>query len=296
VKTLLTGASGFVGQHFVAHFPSVALGAGLAPDIRDFVALRKALSGCGDFDCVLHLAAQSSVTRSFRDPRETLETNLLGTLNLLLALQDIGFEGTLLYVSSAEVYGAVAPELLPVDEQTPLTPGSPYGVSKVAAETLCRQWSRTAKFRIVIVRPFNHIGPGQNAHFVVANFARQISAIQRGEQPPRVTAGDLSVTRDFLDVRDVIRAYQLLLKGNDPGETFNVCSGKERSISSILHTMLAIAEIDATVISSGELLRPFEQKRMVGKNAKLIASTGWRPSIPFDQTLRDILAQFSRSD
>ena len=240
-------------------------------------------------DTVLHLAAQTFVPRSFDDPLETFEINFLGTYNLLAALKKIGFAGRFLLVSTGDAYGSVAPELLPITEAQPPRPRNPYAVSKVAAEALCFQWNQTAGFETMIARPFNHVGPGQREDFVISGFAKQIAAIKHGAQPAVIEAGDLDVTRDFLDVRDVVRAYLLLLQDGHAGETYNICSGTERSIRSLLEKMLELAEVDAEIKINPAKFRPLEQRRVVGDASKLCRHTGWQPSYSIEQTLQDTI-------
>jgi GDP-4-dehydro-6-deoxy-D-mannose reductase len=287
---LLTGASGFVGKHVQAAAPCVALvdSDGAEVDIRDRDALLKVLTRLR-FDAVIHLAAQASVTVSFDDPELTYGVNFTGTYNLLWSLKQAGFAGRLLYVGTAEEYGAVDEACLPVSEHQPLRPRSPYAVSKVAAEALCYQWSQTAGLDIVCVRPFNHVGPGQSAAYVIPAMARQVVEIRRGTRPPELVLGSLEVTRDMLDVRDVVSAYLALLDGGHSGGVYNVCSGVERSVLDLATMLLGQAGVEAMLRTDERLVRPHEQRRMVGDNTKLRTATGWSPSIPFSRTLDDVL-------
>lgn len=245
---------------------------------------------------VIHLAAQSSVAQSLDDPEETYRVNFSGTLNLLRALHDCAFRGRLLFVGSGDVYGSVPESLLPVAEDVPLRPRNPYAVSKVAAEALCYQWSQTGPFEIVMARPFNHIGPGQNTHFAVADFARQVVAHRNGRAPARLAVGDIRVTRDFTDVRDIVRAYAALLERGVNGEAYNVCSGVERSLSDIIEVLFETSGVRMEVAVAPERLRPSEQRRMRGSFEKLRTHTDWEPEIPLNQTLRDILAYWEQKD
>jgi GDP-4-dehydro-6-deoxy-D-mannose reductase len=240
-------------------------------------------------DAVLHLAAQSSVAASFQDPELTFKVNFFGTFNLLQALRAVGFQGVFVYVGSADVYGATGDADLPTNESQPLRPRSPYAVSKVAAEALCYQWSQTQSFPVVLIRPFNQIGPGQDLRFAIPQFAHQIVEIVRGRRPPRLVTGDLDVTRDFVDVRDAVRAYRMLLERGQNGEVYNLCSGQERSLRSLLHQLLAIAGVEAEMQVDPSLLRPGEQRRVVGNPAKIRTLIGWEPEIPLGTTLTDIL-------
>ena len=241
-------------------------------------------------DYVIHLAAQSFVPESFNNPRETYEINFLGTLNLLQALKQSGFKGRLLFVGSGDTYGLVAPEALPLTENSPLKPRNPYAVSKVAAEALCYQWSQTEGMDIVMVRPFNHIGPSQSNQFVVSDFARQLMEIKLGRRSPEISVGDIEVTRDFTDVRDVVRAYLMLLScEGGSGEAYNVCSGKEHSIREILERLITLARVTVNIRQDHARLRTSEQRRVYGANDKLRSATGWQPKIELEQSLKDNL-------
>lgn len=293
MKILLTGAGGFVGHYVMERLDCVPLLLnGKTVDIRDdravLTAVKAILKDTG-FDAVIHLAAQSFVPESFKDPRTTFEVNFFGTLNLLTALKGVGFGGRLIFVGSGDIYGLVSPDNLPIVEDMPLRPRNPYAVSKVAAEALCYQWSRTEGFEIVMVRPFNHIGPGQSERFVVSSLARQVIEIKRGIKAPVVDVGNIDVTRDFTDVRDIVHAYGLLLDRGVNGMIYNICSGKERVVRNILERLMDIAGIDADIRQDPGRTRAAEQQRVCGSPERLIKDTGWAPRIPFDHTLKDIL-------
>lgn len=287
--TLVTGDAGFVGRHVLAQIPGCIGLSGLCPgiDIRDRAALVTSLEAVRPAR-VIHLAAQSFVPESFRDPETTFAVNFTGTFRLLEALQATGFSGRMLFVGTGDVYGPVAAHELPLTEDRPLRPANPYAVSKVAAEALCGQWSRSAGFEIVMARPFNHIGPGQPATFAVSDFARQIAEIRHGRRPPVLTVGNIDVTRDFTDVADVVRAYGMLLATGANGEVYNVCSGVERSIRGIVERLLHLSGTEARIETDPARYRPADQPRVFGDNGKLAAATGWRPEIPFEETLNKI--------
>jgi GDP-4-dehydro-6-deoxy-D-mannose reductase len=286
MKLLLTGANGFVGRYVQAALPCVPLPDGL--DLRDRAALTAAVTAIQP-DTVLHLAAQSFVPASFENPHETFDINLYGTLNLLEALQAAAFRGRMIFVGSGDTYGQVPEAALPVREDHPLHPRNPYAVSKVAAEALCYQWSQTSGFEIVMVRPFNHIGPGQSPRFAIADFARQVTEIRLDRREPVLQVGDIDVTRDFTDVRDVVRAYALLLEKGRNGGIYNVCSGREYSIRDLLQRLIALAGVDARIKQDTARLRPAEQRRMVASFDTLHRDTGWQPLIPMEQSLQDLL-------
>lgn len=288
MKVLVTGMSGFVGWHCAHQLDTVDLAAEGWIDMRDASAVRHAVSRAR-FDAVIHLAALSSVSSSLEDPRRTYEVNFLGTLHLLEALRHAGFRGRLLYVGSAEIYGIVAEEELPIEERYPARPLNPYSVSKVAAEALCYQWSQTGPFEIVVARPFNHVGPRQSTLFAVSDFARQIVGFARTGGGGRLLVGDIDTTRDFTDVRDIVRAYAGLLRDGRNGEAYNVCSGTERSMREIITALCRLGGVQAEIVVDPQRLRPAQQRRMRGSFAKLAADTGWSPLIPFERTLHDII-------
>lgn len=295
-QLLLTGANGFVGGHLQAFLAQRSHGDWnlLQPgrfDLLQQQSLDSALQqNCPD--AVIHLAGQTFVPEAFRDPAHTLQVNLLGTLNLLQALKRRGFNGTFLYVSSGDVYGQVAENDLPVVESLAPHPRNPYAVSKVAAELLCQQWSYTEPWRIIVARPFNHIGAGQGDSFVISNMARQIARVRLGLQPPCLEVGDIDVTRDFLDVQDVIEAYLLLLDKGRNGEIYNVCSGQERRVRDLISEMAELAGVAVELVQDSARMRRAEQRRVVGSAEKLQKETGWKPGVNITETLRRVLSDW----
>lgn len=296
---LVTGASGFVGSTLFR-----MAGEHQLPDKADFVALpenvdlRKPqalktwLRG-SRYDAVIHLAAISFVPESFEKPHETYEINLHGTINLLEALKGEGFSGSFLYISSGDVYGAVPVEALPITEARIPQPRNPYSASKLAAEAYCYQAGANSEIRVVVARPFNHIGAGQSDRFVLPAIAKQIAEIKHGARPARIEAGNLDVTRDFSDVRDVIRAYVALVDEGRSGEVYNVCSGVEHNVRQVVQHMLEIAGVNAAIIVAQDKLRPNEQRRHYGSNRKLCDDTRWRAEISFEQSLQDLLQSWT---
>jgi len=294
-RLMVTGLDGFVGRHVKQAVESLRDGrfqlveARGAIELREPATLQQAIEETRP-DYVLHLAAQSFVPASVKDPRATYEVNFFGTLNLLQTLKAGGFRGRMLYVGSAEEYGAVRDEDLPVVESCPLRPRTPYGVSKAAAELLCYQWTQDQGFDIVISRPFNHLGPGQAEHFVVPDFAKQVTEIKLGRREPVLKVGAIDVTRDFTDVRDVVQAYLALMERGESGEAYNVCSGREFSIREILEELIRLAEVECRIIVDNARLRAVERKRNRGSFEKLAKCTGWNPRITLTESLRDVLA------
>ncbi|WP_339489335.1 GDP-mannose 4,6-dehydratase [Pseudomonas sp. EL_65y_Pfl2_R95] len=292
-QLFVTGRSGFVGQHLEAVLPSTdwRLMASAKFDLLDPESLDSALSAeCPD--AVIHLAGQTFVPEAFRDPQRTYEVNLLGTLNLLQALKRRGFRGTFLYVSSGDVYGRVDESDMPITESLMVKPRNPYAVSKIAAELLCLQWAYTESWRVVIARPFNHIGPGQSETFLVADMARQLIRIKRGQQAPVLNVGDVDVSRDFLDVADVVAAYLLLLEKGKSGEIYNLCSGVERVIRDVINQMAQLAGVEVVLEHDSERFRRAEQRRVVGCSAKIQKETGWEPEAGFSETLLSVLSDW----
>jgi GDP-4-dehydro-6-deoxy-D-mannose reductase len=295
-KLLVTGLSGFVGSYLAERDGVFDLGLDGRPvDLTSHAQVVAAVARLRP-DAVIHLAAQSSVALSHEDPLGTYRVNFEGTLHLLDALRQAEFRGRMLYVGSGDVYGAVAPDRLPVNEDAPLRPRNPYAVSKVAAEALCYQWSQTGPFDIVMVRPFNHIGPRQSAAFAVSDFARQIAAYRRGEAPAVLRVGDIDATRDFTDVRDIVAAYLDVLAAGRTGEVYNVCSGAEHSLREVIDGLFAAAGLRMDIELDTQRLRPSEQRRMCGSYAKLRAHTGWQPRIPLRKTLADIVEYWDQKE
>ncbi|MBD9514885.1 MULTISPECIES: GDP-mannose 4,6-dehydratase [unclassified Pseudomonas] len=291
-RLLVTGLSGFVGTQ---------LRASLEPQWQLMELPRLDLAEPGAFDeylrddvpdAVIHLAGQTFVPQAFRDPAGTLQVNVIGTLNLLQSLKRCGFSGAFLYVSSGDVYGQVSEDQLPVTELQLPRPRNPYGVSKLSAELLCQQWSFAEPWRMMVARPFNHVGMGQKADFVIPAVARQLARIRHGLQDACIEVGDIDVTRDFLDVRDVLSAYFALLEKGRSGEVYNVCSGQEYRVRDLIAQMAALAGVELQIRQDPQKLRKAEQRRVRGSNAKLQSETGWKPAHGMEQILLDVLADW----
>jgi GDP-4-dehydro-6-deoxy-D-mannose reductase len=287
---LVTGHRGFVGGWMLKDKRCVGLdnAAGEGIDLLDVPALVEAVARIKPV-AVVHLAAQSAVPESFANPAATFNNNVIGTQNLLQALKLSGFSGRFLFVSTAEVYGQSLSETIPTDETCALKPLNPYAVSKVAAEALCNYWNRVEGLEIIIARPFNHIGPGQSTRFAIADFAHAIAAMSLGQKPPVLPVGDLDVTRDFTDVRDVISAYHQLLETGTPGETYNVCSGTEQNMQQAVQTLARLAGVKIDIQVDTARLRKSGQRRACGSSRKLMQQTSWHPQIDWETSLNDIL-------
>ncbi|WP_039948377.1 GDP-mannose 4,6-dehydratase [Leptospira fainei] len=314
MKCLVTGAEGFVGTYLVRELLKRSgydvLGLGVRDqsrdlpfpfrvcDLRDYNNLSNLLR---DFvpDLVFHLAGQAFVPRAIEDPYETLEINVGGTLNLLELLRRSNRKVRFLYVSSADVYGNLTSENLPVREETLPKPLNPYSSSKVAAETYCLQYARYNQgLETIVSRPFNHIGVGQNSKFVVPNFCRQILEVANAENtkfPKEILVGDLNPTRDFLHVQDVIEAYILLAERGMTGEIYNICSGTETKISEVLNWMIEFSKVSITPKIDPARIRAAEMLRSVGDNSKL-KSLGWKPKIAIKDAVREIFEHIQLSE
>lgn len=242
---------------------------------------------------VYHLAAQSSAAASFRDPAGTFAANVVGTMNLLEAVRAIpeAERPALLSIGSSEEYGPQPESAYPLKEDAGLNPLSPYGVSKVAQTLLCRQYARSHEMPVIMTRSFSHSGPGHDTRFAFPHFARQIAAAEAGVGPAEITTGNLSAVRDFLDVRDVVAAYRLLLKEGRPGEIYHVSSGIPLTISKGLEILVAAAKCPLSIRRDPELNRPSDTPVMVGDNTKLRRETGWEPEWDFKDTLESLLSE-----
>ena len=290
MRALVTGARGFVGHWLSAHLEDQGddvITVDHEVDVTDAVAVTRAV-GEARPDAVYHLAAFTHVGESWKNPDRVMEVNVLGTLHVLEAARALPEPPVVLLTSSAEVYGAVAEDLLPVTELAPLAPVTPYAASKVAAEYLGVQQHLACGLRVVRVRPFNHVGPGQATGFVVASLASRIVEARRSGAAT-VAVGNLSARRDFTDVRDVVRAYRLLVEKGTPGEVYNVCSGHAVVIEDIARRLLRLAGVSLELVPDPGLVRPVDVPVVCGDPAKLAAATGWAPEFDLDRTLGDIL-------
>lgn len=277
-----------MGRHLVAHLRACGDEVvALRGDVTDAVSVRDQVRAAAP-QCVYHLAALSHIGASWDSPQQVFRVNAEGTLNVLRACLAAGVERVLV-VGSADVYGAVAEEDLPITEDAPLRPLTPYGASKVAADFLALQAYLGEGLGTIRVRAFNHTGPGQSEEFLVPSIARRVVEAERTGQG-RVEVGSLDAVRDFTDVRDVVVAYRMLQERGEPGEVYNVCSGVHLSVREVAQRLLALAGVSLELVVDPRLVRPVEVPRLVGDNSKLRRATGWEPRIPLDQTLRDVLA------
>lgn len=240
-------------------------------------------------DVLLHLAAWSDVGGSWSQPWVAYELNIHCQLNLLEAVRRFAPACRVLVVGSNEVYGRVRAEDLPVDEETPFRPNSPYGVSKIAQDMMGYQYWCNYGLSIVRVRSFNNIGPGQADDFVASAFARQIAEIEAGQREPVLRVGNLTAVRDFTDVRDVVAAYWLAAQKGEAGAVYNVGTGRGYSIQTILDMLLGMSDAPIRVEQDPSRLRPSDVPAMICDNRQLVAATGWQPRIELRDTLQDVL-------
>ncbi len=290
-KALITGGGGFVGPHLAQHLADcgdepVALDLNSGPDLRDASGWAETMTRHRP-DVVYHLAGMSDVGGSWQKPVLTFEINTVGTVAVLDAAVRAGV-GRVVVISSAEVYGTVSADQLPVSELQPAAPRSPYGASKQAAEAAALHYWRGHGLETIIARPFNHLGPGQSTKFAGPAFASQVADAERNGGGV-VRHGTLEPRRDLTDVRDVVRAYRLLSTHGQPGHTYNVCSGESVSMGELLESLLALSLGDIKLEVDPERIRPVEVPILAGSFDKLASATGWTPNIPLKQTLSDVL-------
>lgn len=310
-KILITGISGFVGSH-LAHYllsckkydvsGTYLTEKGLTSitqlkndlsffqvDLNDQKSVTEVIETVKP-DGIFHLAALAAPGDSFAAPTETILNNVASQIHLLESVKNAGlFNTRILVVSSADIYGIVKKEDIPIDEQTPFNPTNPYAVSKLTQDFLGLQYYLAHKLSIIRVRPFNHIGPGQSPHFAVPTFAKKIAQIEKGHLPPILKVGNLETKRDFTDVRDMVRAYELIIEKGEIGEVYNIGSGHGEKMATIVEKLLSFARVPITVEVDNTLLRPTDTPELVCDPAKIHKITGWKPQISLDQTLKEVL-------
>lgn len=240
-------------------------------------------------DRIFHLAAQSFVPTSWNQPIHTLQTNVIGQLNLFEAVRHAGLRPAIHVAGSSEQYGLVHEHEVPIRESNPFRPLSPYGVSKIAQEMMAYQYHRSYDFNTVVTRGFNHTGPRRGQVLVTSSFAKQIAEIEAGLHDPVIETGDLRSKRDWSDVRDIVRGYWLALERCTPGEAYNVASGRPVAVGEMLNILLGLSSRPIETRVDPTRLRPSDVKLLWGDSAKFRAATGWEPTIPFTQTMKDLL-------
>jgi len=257
-------------------------------DIRNYDSMKKIIEK-NQPDEVYHLAAISFVPTSLKDPKLTFDTNLYGTLNLYQAIIELQFTPKILFIGSADEYGVVNKHDLPIKEECPLRPVNPYSISKTSADYLSYFYFKSYALNIVRVRPFNHIGPRQSPEFVCSSFAKQITEIERGLKEPIIKVGNLEAKRDFTDVRDMVRAYWLAIQKGETGEVYNICSGRIVQIKELLNNLLGLSSKKIEITKDPKRMRPSDNPILQGDCSKFRRRSGWKPEIPLDKTLKDIL-------
>lgn len=304
-KVLITGASGFAGKHLITHLikGDYDITAGIFGseldishervqavhlDLNEKEAINQVIKEIKP-DWVFHLAALSSPAASFSDNNKTLINNATAQANLLSALVDIRPEARTLVVGSAEEYGKVSEQDLPINENCPLKPMSPYAVSKITQDFMGLQYFLSYNLPVIRVRPFNHTGPGQPPLFVLPAFAQQVAKIEAGLQAPTMTVGNLTATRDFTDVSDMVRAYELVLQQGIPGEVYNLGSGNEVSIQSVLDILLSLSKVPIEVVADPARMQASDVPRLQADTTKFHTLTGWKPEIPLQETISRVL-------
>jgi GDP-4-dehydro-6-deoxy-D-mannose reductase len=311
-KAFLTGATGFVGSYLSQTLKSEghAVYGTCYPerpedcdrkvgdkiyyqDIRDAEGMSSLVEKIRP-DWIFHLAAVSSVRRSWDKRDETFSTNLAGTHHLFEAIRQYSPQARVLYVSSSDVYGVLTPVEKALSEDDATEPVNPYAYTKISGELLARFYSRIEGLDIVCARPFPHTGPGQSADFVCPDWALQIAQIEQGNREPVLTVGNTEVKRDFLDVRDVVDAYVCLMEKAHRGEVYNICSGRAIALKDVLDILLSFTSSSIEVCVDPQKLRKTDIPLLVGDNRKIQNETTWTPKIPLEQTLRDLL-EFSRA-
>jgi len=305
-KVLITGIAGFAGSHLAERLSGRYEVWGLCIDantsnLDGIDGLN--LAGCDMTDAaslstvverlkphfVYHLAGQSLPSLSFKHPGETLRTNIFSTLNLFEAVCAICPGTVILNAGSADEYGEVGEDDLPVDERTELRPLNPYAVSKVAQDLLGFQYSRSKGLKVVRARPFNHIGPRQAPSFVASEFAKRIAEIETGAaENNMLSVGNLDVAKDFIDVRDAVEAYELLVEKGAPGEVYNICSGKATSIRYIAEKLVSLSTEKIDIVQDPSKRRPTDTLAIYGDSSRL-KKLGWAPKRSMDETLKDLL-------
>ena len=310
MKILVTGITGFVGSHLAEYLltkddieiygivrwrsdteniehirDKLVLS---ECDIRDATSVRNEIEKVKP-DRIFHLAAQSYVVSSWHAPRETLTTNILGELNIFESVRELKINPFIQIAGSSEEYGLVSVNELPVKETNLLHPLSPYAVSKVGQDLLGYQYYKSYGLNIIRTRAFNHTGPRRGEVFVCSNFAKQIAMIEKGKQKPIIYVGNLEARRDFTDVRGIVQAYWLALEKCKPGEVYNICSGRARAMKEVLDILLGLTKQKIKIKQDPKRLRPSDVPVLEGDSSKFRELTGWKPEIPFEKTLEDLL-------
>ncbi len=292
MQILVTGPNGFAGRHLTVHLKSKGHTA-LTPEIDLLNATEtEVVISKQKFDGVIHLAAMAEVGTSIISPAKILRNNIFAQLNLLEALRRRNSKAKVLIICSADEYGGSKKDS--IEENAALMPSSPYAVSKVAQDFLGLQYFLSYGLNIIRLRPFNHIGEGQRTGFVVPDFVRQIVDIERSGRPGEIVVGNLEAIRDFTDVKDMVRAYELALIKGQAGEVYNVGSGKGVKISYLLQELIKMSNAKIKITVDKSRFRPGEPSQLICNPEKFIKATGWKPEIPLNKTLERVLEWWRR--
>ncbi|MDE6970904.1 MAG: GDP-mannose 4,6-dehydratase [Eubacterium sp.] len=307
MKSLIIGGAGFVGPYLARHLTEIGYdvaatklreesSAGLNVPVYDLNILDPdavfELLDQLEPDDIFHLAAQSSVAVSWKNPQITADVNIKGSINVLEAVRRLAKKPRILIAGSGEEYGTLRPEDMPVCESTAVNPVNIYAATKACQNMIAKIYAQAYGVQAVMVRAFNHIGPGQPPVFVVPDFCRQVAWIEAGKQEAVIRVGSLDVRRDFTDVRDIVRAYVLLAKKGKIAETYNVGSGQARAVGDILNMVLANSTADIRVETDAGKLRPADMPVMEADIGKMQQVTGWKPVIGIGQTIREMLDEW----
>lgn len=292
MKILVTGANGFAGVHLCEYLKSAGHPV-LAPriDLLNATDTEGALAKISP-EGVIHLAAMASVGESISSPAKILRNNILAQLNLLETLRRKNSPARILIIGSADEYGKGSDR--PIGEEAPLMPTSPYAVSKIGQDFLGLQYFLKYKMKIIRVRPFNHIGEGQTLGFVVPDFVKQIVDIEKSGQPGTMLVGNLETIRDFTDVKDMVRAYELALTQGIPGEVYNLGSGRGTKIGDLLNMLVDLSPVKITIKIDPSRFRNGEQQKLICNSQKFQKLTGWKAEIPLEETLFRVLEYFRK--
>jgi len=308
MKALIIGVAGFVGKHLAnelvksgwdvsgTKLPTEKAGLDIPVfglDILDAAAVNGLVNKIKP-DCVFHLAAQSSVAVSWKKPALTVDVNIKGTVNLLEAVRDMENPPRLLLIGSGDEYGTVQPNELPINEDAVLKPGNIYAGSKIAQGMLGQIYAKAYGLEVIIIRAFNHIGPGQTDTFVVPGFCKQVAEIEEKGDKGVIRVGNLEAKRDFTDVRDIVRAYRMLAESGEPGEIYNIGSGISVSIAEVLNQILKLSSTEIKIEQDKDRMRPSDTPEIRADVSKLTACTGWKPEITLEETLKDVLDEWRR--
>jgi GDP-4-dehydro-6-deoxy-D-mannose reductase len=309
-KVLITGITGFVGSHLADHLlaqggyevwgtcrwrsrreniehlcDKVNL---VETELNDMTNVLDVLESVAP-DQIYHLAAQSFVPSSWRSPANTISTNIIANVNIYEAIRRLHLSPRMMVACSSEEYGLVLPNEVPIKEENPLRPLSPYAVSKVGQDFLAYQYFKSYGIQVVRTRAFNHTGPRRGDVFVTSNFSRQIARIEAGKQEPIIQVGNLNAIRDFTDVRDIVRGYRMAVELGDPGDIYNLASGKGIKIQDMLDILVGKSKVKIEIRVDSDRLRPSDVEILIGDATKFRQKTGWEPHIPLEQTLSDLL-------